>query len=218
MPVAQRPASLPFGPGGWLYARWHALCFDTIPETTMHTTANSLLAWFDRLLLIVIIILLVLSRFDVKKEIAGLSTTTNQFDRTPSHADDTGEPQHYVMAASRHTISFSQDGVTQSHVSQIARTLSRDSGWQDAPVRQAADIREQDGLYHIAFMLSQQIDEKSVLVSTDGNVLSLIASPIGQPYAKILKQFYIPCSAGQVGPVQTTVSNGIVRVQIHLSQ
>ncbi len=183
----------------------------------MNTTANSILAWFDRLLLIMIILLLVLSRFEVKKGTAGLRTTTN-LDRTPSQVDDTGETQHYVMAASRHTISFSPDGVTQSHVSQIARTLSRDSGWQDAPVQQAADIREQDGLYHIVFMLSQQIDEKSVLVSTDGNVLSLIASPIGQPHAKILKQFYIASSAGQVGPVQTTVSNGIVRVQIHLSQ
>ena len=184
----------------------------------MSTTANSLLAWFDRLLLIVIVILLVLSRFEVKKEAAGLRTAANLFDRPPSQADETGEPQRYVVAASQHTISFSPDGVTQSHVSQIARALSRDSGWQDAPVRQAADIREHDGLYHIAFMLSQQIDEKSVLVSTDGNVLSLIASPIGKPHAKILKQFYIPCSADQIGPVQTTVSNGIVRVRIHLAQ
>jgi len=184
----------------------------------MSTTANSLLAWFDRLLLIVIVILLVLSRFEVKKEASGLSATTNLLDRTSSQTDETGEQQRYVVAASQHTISFSPDGLTQSHVSQIARALSRDSGWQDAPVRQAADIREHDGLYHIAFMLSQQIDEKSVLVSTDGNVLSLIASPIGKPHAKILKQFYIPCSADQIGPVQTTVSNGIVRVRIHLAQ
>lgn len=184
----------------------------------MSANANSLLAWFDRLLLIAIIILLVLSRFEAKNKVSGPRVATNQIDRSPSQTEEPEEPQHYVVAASQHTFSFSPDGVTQSHVSRIARTLSHDSGWQGAPVRQAADMREHDGLYNIAFVLSQQIDEKSVLVSTDGNVLSLIASPIGKPDAKILKQFYIPCSAGQVGPVQTTVSNGIVRVRIHLAQ
>lgn len=184
----------------------------------MSANTNSLLAWFDRLLLIVIVALLVINRFDAINEERVIRTAAKKLERPPQNADESDAPQRYVMAASQHTISFSPDGVTQSHVSQIARALSHDSGWQDAPVRQAADIREHDGLYHIAFMLSQQIDEKSVLVSTDGNVLSLIASPIGKPHAKILKQFYIPCSADQVGPVQTTVSNGIVRVRIHLAQ
>lgn len=184
----------------------------------MSANTNSLLAWFDRLLLIAIIVLLVMIRLETKKETAVLKTATNQNERTPQNADESDDPPHYVVTASQHTISFSPEGVTQSRVSRIARALSHDSGWQDAPVRQAADTREHDGLYHIAFVLSQQIDEKSVLVSTDGNVLSLIASPIGNPNAKILKQFYIPCPADQVGPMQTTVSNGIVRVTIHLAQ
>lgn len=184
----------------------------------MSANPNSLLAWFDRLLLIAIVVLLLMSRFETKKETVILRTAANQSERPPQSADESDDPPHYVVTASQHTISFSPEGVTQSRVSRIARALSHDSGWQDAPVRQAADMREHDGMYHIAFVLSQQIDEKSVLVSTDGNVLSLIASPIGNPNAKILKQFYIPCPADQVGPMQTTVSNGIVRVTIHLAQ
>jgi hypothetical protein len=108
--------------------------------------------------------------------------------------------------------------VTQSRVSRIARALSHDSSWQDAPVKQAVDMRENDGQLNIAFALSNQIDEKSVLVSTEGNVLSLIASPLNNPKAKILRQFYIPYSAQQIGPVETTVSNGIVRVRIQLDR
>jgi hypothetical protein len=85
-------------------------------------------------------------------------------------------------------------------------------------VKQAADMREHNGQLNIAFALSNQIDEKSVLVSTEGNVLSLIASPLNNPKAKILRQFYIPYSSQQIGPVETTVSNGIVRVRIQLEQ
>lgn len=184
----------------------------------MSANANSYLAWFDRLLLIVIVVLLLVNRFDAKNETTSIRTSANQLDKPPQNADEADGPQHFMVTASQHTISFSPEGVTQSRVSRIARALSHDSGWQDAPVRQAADMREHDGLYHIAFVLSQQIDEKSVRVSTDGNLLSLIASPIGKPNAKILKQFYIPCPADQVGPMQTTVSNGIVRVSIHLAQ
>ena len=184
----------------------------------MSETTNRLLAWFDRLLLIVIVVLLVLNRFDAKKDATLLQTTLNNPGHQTTGSADEDEPSHFMVAASEHTISFSPEGVTQSHVSRIARVLSHDSGWQDAPVKQAADTREHDGLYNIAFVLSPQIDEKSVLVSTEGNVLSLIASPIGKPNAKTLKQFYIPCPANQVGAVQTSVSNGIVRVQIHLTQ
>jgi hypothetical protein len=194
-------------------------CADTAFERIiMSANANSLLSWFDRLLLIVIVVLLVMNRFSAKNETPVIRHATNQLERPPQNADESEAPPHYVVTASQHTISFSPEGVTQSRVSRIAQALSHDSGWQDAPVRQAADMREHDGLYHIAFVLSQQIDEKSVLVSTDGNLLSLIASPIGKPNAKILKQFYIPCPADQVGPLKTTVSNGIVRVTIHLAQ
>jgi len=174
---------------------------------------NSLLSWFDRLLLIAIVGLLVSDRLGSRKEVSSPSVAEIQ-----PQGDQESEPAHYVVQASQHTISFSPDGVTQSRVSRIARTLSHDRGWQDAPVKQAADMREHDGLLHIAFALSNQIDEKSVLVSTEGNVLSLIASPVGNPKAKILKQFYIPCSPQQVGPVETSISNGIVRVRIQLDQ
>ena len=184
----------------------------------MSANTNNFLAWFDRLLLIAIVVILLVGRFETKKETEITQTATNQLKRPPLNVDESEAPPHYVVTASQHTISFSPEGVTQSRVSRIAQALSRDSGWQDAPVRQAADMREHDGLYHIAFVLSQQIDEKSVHVSTDGNLLSLIASPIGKPNAKILKQFYIPCPADQVGPLKTTVSNGIVRVTIHLAQ
>jgi hypothetical protein len=179
----------------------------------MSTTTNSLLSWFDRLLLVVIVGLLVTDRLSCRKTVSSTIGTAAQ-----NQEREAGEQPHYVVQASQHTISFSPDGVTQSRVSSIARTLSHESGWQDAPVKQAADMREQDGLLNIAFALSNQIDEKSVLVSTEGNVLSLIASPIGKPKAKILKQFYIPCSPEQVGPVETTVSNGIIRVRIRLNQ
>lgn len=182
----------------------------------MSASPNSILAWFDRLLLVVIVTLLLLNRFDARKEAEVIRTAMPQRERPSIQAERDEEPKHYVVAASQHTLSFSPEGVTQSRVSRIARVLSHDSGWQDAPVRQAADMREHEGLYQIAFVLSQQMDEKSVLVSTEGNVLSLIASPIGNPNAKILKQFYIPSSSHQLGPVQTTVSNGIVRVQIQM--
>lgn len=180
----------------------------------MSTNTNSLLAWFDRLLLIAIVGLLVTDRLGRRSE-AEASVAADE--RSPLDAQESGQPAHYVVAA-QHTISISPDGLTQSRVSRIARTLSHDSGWQDAPVRQAADMREHDGLFHIAFALSQQLDEKSVMVSTDGNVLSLIASPVGKPNAKILKQFYIPYPPHQVGPLQTSVSNGIVRVSIRIEQ
>lgn len=183
----------------------------------MSENPNSLLSWFDRLLLIAIVVLLVINRFDSQREAEFLPTSASRGQGSYNASEDSESPRNYMVAASQHTISFSPEGVTQSRVSRIARVLSHDSGWQNAPVRQAADMREHDGLYHIAFVLSQQIDEKSVLVSTEGNVLSLIASPIGKPNSKILKQFYIPCPSQQVGPVQTTVSNGIVRVQIHLT-
>lgn len=183
----------------------------------MSASPNSLLAWFDRLLLVVIVTLLLLNRFDSRKEAEERRTSIPQLESLDSQAEKNDEPKHYVVAASQQTLSFSPEGVTQSRVSRIARTLSHDSWWQGAPVRQATDMREHEGLYQIAFVLSQQMDEKSVLVSTDGNVLSLIASPIGNPNAKILKQFYIPSSSHQLGPVQTTVSNGIVRVRIQMA-
>ena len=179
----------------------------------MSTNTNSLLSWFDLILLIAIVGLLVTDRLGSRKESSSPSITDVQ-----PQEREVGEPAHYMVQASQHTISFSPDGVSQSRVSTIARTLSHERGWQDAPVKQAADMREHDGLLHIAFALSNQIDEKSVIVSTEGNVLSLIASPVGNPKAKILKQFYIPCSPQQVGPVETTVSNGIVRVRIKLDQ
>jgi hypothetical protein len=178
----------------------------------MNTPLNSILAWFDRLLLVAIVALLLTDRL-------GKRTTAERYsvEQAASQREEREDEQsQYVVEASQHTISFSPGGVTQSRVSRIARALSHDSGWQDAPVKQAADMREHDGLLHIAFALSHQIDEKSVLVSTEGNVLSLIASPVGQPHARILKRFYIPCPPQQVGPVESTVSNGIVRVRIHL--
>jgi hypothetical protein len=183
----------------------------------MSASPNSLLAWFDRLLLVGIVTLLLLNRFDARREAEVSRAVMPPFESQSTHAERDEEPKHYVVAASQHTLSFSPEGVTQAHVSRVARTLSHDSWWRDAPVRQAADMREHEGLYQIAFVLSQQIDEKSVLVSTDGNVLSLIASPIGNPNAKVLKQFYIPSSSHQLGPVQTTVSNGIVRVRIQMA-
>lgn len=175
----------------------------------MNTTTNSLLAWFDRLLLLAIVGLLVAERLGDRK---------GSVETAPIQAQQESERPHYVVQASQHTISFSPEGVTQSRVSSIARALSHESSWQDAPVKQAADMREHDGRLNIAFALSNQIDEKSVLVSTEGNVLSLIASPLNNPKAKILRQFYIPYSSQQIGRVETTVSNGIVRVRIQVEQ
>jgi HSP20 family molecular chaperone IbpA len=177
----------------------------------MNTTTNSLLAWFDRLLLLAIIGLLVAERLGNRKGSGETAPILAQ-------QETENERPHYVVQASQHTISFSPEGVTQSRVSRIARALSHESSWQDAPVKQAVDMREHDGQLNIAFALSNQIDEKSVLVSTEGNVLSLSASPLNNPKAKILRQFYIPYSPQQIGPVETTVSNGIVRVRIQLDQ
>jgi len=179
----------------------------------MNTTTNSLLAWFDRLLLVAIVGLLVAERFRDRKGSQEAFQPTIQ-----AQQETESERPHYVVQASQHTISFTPEGVTQSRVSRIARALSHESSWQDAPVKQAVDMRENDGQLNIAFALSNQIDEKSVLVSTEGNVLSLIASPVNNPKAKILRQFYIPYTPQQIGPVETTVSNGIVRVRIHLAQ
>jgi len=179
----------------------------------MNTNTNNLFSWFDRVLLIAIVVLLVSDRLGSRKEASSPSVVAV----SPEERMENERP-HYVVQASQHTISISPDGVTQSRVSRMARALSHDSSWQDAPVKQAVDMREHDGQLNIAFALSNQIDEKSVLVATEGNVLSLIASPLNNPKAKILRQFYIPYSSQQIGPVETTVSNGIVRVRIQLDQ
>ena len=157
---------------------------------------------------------------DVKRLTAMLEQSAEPVAETvdvsaPSRPPVASARPEYVMAASRHTISISSGGVTESRVSRMARSLSTDVGWEGAPVSQAADMRERDGLYDIAFALPRQRDERSVHVSTDGNVLSLIATAIGSPQAKFVRQFYIPCAPAQIGFVETNVSNGVVRIRIH---
>jgi len=73
-------------------------------------------------------------------------------------------------------------------------------------------MRERNGQYDIAFALSRHLDEQSVQVTTDGNVLSLSAAALGNPLAVFVKRFYIPCYPTRI---ETCVSNGVVRVRIY---
>jgi hypothetical protein len=180
----------------------------------MKTRLEHILGWVDRLLLVTVAGLM----FAFHRDLKHLATVFERSAESTATAITQPPPQQpeYVMAASRHTISFSPRGVTESRVSQVARSLSREIGWEGAPVSQAADMRERDGLYDIAFALSRQLDERSVQATTDGNVLSLTASAIGNTNVKfIVRQFYIPIHATQIGFVETNVSNGVVRIRIH---
>ena len=174
----------------------------------MKTRLEHFLGWIDRLLLVTVAGLMFAFHRDLRQLVAVFEQ--------PAEKVAVAAPQpEYVVAASRHTISISPGGVTESRVSQMARSLSTDVGWEGAPVSQAADMRERNGQYDIAFALARQIDERSVQVTTDGNVLSLSAAAIGNPHAKFVRQFYIPCHPAQIGAVETSVSNGVVRIRIH---
>jgi len=155
--------------------------------------------------------MLVLQR-DVKRLTAMLDRLAEPAEAV---AEAPAQRPEYVMAASRHTISISPAGMTESRVSRVARSLSTDVGWEGAPVSQAADMRERNGQYDIAFALPRQLDERSVHVSTEGNVLSLIAAALGSPQSKFVRQFYIPCDPAQIGFVESSVSNGVVRIRIY---
>jgi len=179
----------------------------------MKTRLHYVLGWIDRLLLVTVAGLMVVSLREIKHLAAVFEQPAEPVvaAESPPHR----QPE-FMMTASRHTISFSPGGVTESRVSQVARSLSKEVGWEGAPVSQAADMRERDGLYDISFALARQFDEKSVQATTDGNVLSLIASAIGNPQAKyIVRQFYVPINPAQIGFVETNVSNGVVRIRIH---
>ncbi|MCL1919810.1 MAG: hypothetical protein FWG50_01840 [Kiritimatiellaeota bacterium] len=170
------------------------------------------MGWVDRLLLAGVVAFV----FTLHREVRQLAATVERGEASAAAAEAprprAAAPQpEYMVAASRHTIAISPGGVTESRVSRVARTLSTDVGWEGAPVSQAADMRERDGLYNIAFALARHIDERSVQVTTEGNVLSLSASAIGNPHAVFVKRFYIPCCPSAV---ETSVSNGIVRVCI----
>jgi hypothetical protein len=176
------------------------------------TRLEHILGWFDRLLLLTVAVLM----FAFYRDMRQLAAVLGQPKESATAAAVVAPPQpEYMVAASRHTISISPRGVTESRVSQVARSLSTEMGWEGAPVSQAADMRERNGLYDIAFALSRHLDERSVEVTTEGNVLTLSACAIGNPHAKIAKQFYIPCDPMQIGLVEANVSNGVVRVRIH---
>ena len=181
----------------------------------MNLRSEHLWGWVDRLLLLTVAGLMVAFHRDFKRLTAAVERSA-EFGAVAEAPPTRGaSPPEFLLAASRHTISVSPTGMTESRVSQVARSLSTEVGWEGAPVSQAADMRERNGLYDIALALPRQLDERSVQVTTDGNVLSLSASAISSPHAKFTRQFYIPCSSPQIGDVETTVSNGIVRIRIH---
>jgi len=166
--------------------------------------------WGERALLLGMVGMMLVFQRDVKRLTAMMERAAEPVGAA-AVALPVARPE-YVMAAERHTISISPGGVTESRVSRVARSLSTDVGWEGAPVSQAADMRERNGLYDIAFALSRHLDEQSVRVTTEGNVLSLSASALGNPYAVFVKQFYIPCYPSAV---ETGISNGVVRIRIH---
>lgn len=115
---------------------------------------------------------------------------------------------HIVSVADARPVS-----VMRSPVRTIARTLAADS-WEGLPSSLATDMRERDGGYEICFALPQRTDPSGVKVSTSGNVLTLFVSASERASAAFVKQFYIPCGTERTGAVETSVSNGIVRVRI----
>lgn len=89
--------------------------------------------------------------------------------------------------------------------------------WEGAPASPMADMRERDGLYDILLDLPEGLDPQSLKVSTSGNVLSLFAGSAARPGATFVKQFFIPGGAERVGAVETSVSNGLVRIRVRPS-
>ena len=202
------PTSLPSG-----FAGTAAHGTGCATEDSVNTALKQILGWVDRLLLVAVAGFLFSLHRDVRQLAAAFERGGQAEAAAETAAVAAPPPQpEYVMAASRHTISISPGGMTESRVSRVARSLATDVGWEGAPVSHASDMRERNGLYDIAFALAQHLDEKSVRVTTEGNVLSLSASAIGNPHAKFLKQFYIPCYPSAI---ETNVSNGVVRVRIH---
>ena len=86
----------------------------------MKTRLHYVLGWIDRLLLVTVAGLMVVSLREIKHLAA-------VFERSAEPVAVTEPPPQqpeFMVTASRHTISFSPGGVTESRVSQVARSLS----------------------------------------------------------------------------------------------
>lgn len=187
----------------------------------MNEKLNQFLRWLDRFLLLIIIVILCFCWMDLRDLTSRYLAHTEADMEVSSASTQEGDeslPSHLLVESHR-TYAFSpgRASVTQARVSRIARTTLSDSGWDGLPVSQAADMRERDGLYDIALALSREVDEKTVQVSRTGNILSLSVNANGNPYAKYVKQFYIPCAPSDIGSVESSVTNGVIHIRIHRS-
>ena len=173
--------------------------------------------WFDRVLLIALVSGVGLYWWEARS----ISARLRAMGVDAPAALSSGEPSE-VPAGTLEQLQqiFVAAPMTRFHtqVSRFARNLSDDRHWTDVPESQTTDMREQNGRYDLAFALPRILDEKSVRVSTSGNVLSLEASMREPPYTTYVKRFYIPFPSDQIGDVENSISNSIVRIRILMKQ
>jgi len=169
--------------------------------------------WFDRVLLITLVIGVGLYWWEARS----ISMQLRKMGIDERSRGPGGEPSEVPTGALEQLQQiFIATPMTRFHaqVSRFARNLSDDRHWMDVPESQTTDMREQNGRYDLAFALPRILDEKSVRISTAGNVLSLEASMREPPYTTYVKRFYIPFPSDQIGDVENSISNCIVRIRI----
>ena len=173
--------------------------------------------WFDRVLLITLIIGVGLYWWEARS-ISTQLRTMGVDDRFQERGGERSEAPAGALEQLQQI--FIAAPMTRFHaqVSRFARNLSDDRHWADVPESQTTDMREQNGRYDLAFALPRILDEKSVRISTAGNVLSLEASMREPPYTTYVKRFYIPFPSDQIGDVENSISNSIVRIRIQMKQ
>lgn len=173
--------------------------------------------WFDRVLLMILVIGIGLYWWEARS-ISSQLRNMGVDDRFQERRG--ARPEVSAGALEQLQQIFVAAPMTRFHaqVSRFARNLSDDRHWTDVPESQTTDMREQNGRYDLAFALPRILDEKSVRISTAGNVLSLEASMREPPYTTYVKRFYIPFPSDQIGDVENSISNSIVRIRILMKQ
>lgn len=166
--------------------------------------------WFDRALLVALAAGVGLYWWEAHK----ISARLNEMRlREPAPEPEIGGEEAYLPF-------LMPNPVARFHaiVSRFARQMDEAGSWPDLPANQTTDMREENGRYELALSLPRAFDEKSVKVSTAGNVLSLTAALRGKPRATFVRQFYIPFPANRIGAMENSVSNSIVHITIQMKE
>lgn len=94
----------------------------------------------------------------------------------------------------------------------IARSLSDSASWERAPACPAMDMHEDGKSFEIVFALPEGVDDSRVRVSAQGSILTL--AMVTEDGDVMMERFRIPCGVGRGAPIETAVSNDVLRVRI----